>query len=118
MTEHTRPATLEPAFGPYMDSASILRADFSITLRSERTSTLNLTFERLMATIRATPGLSIRGPLRLPKEDKFHSRRVDIKSIQEALLRQIAEQSGIELSESAGSDCTQSNGVVVSFDIE
>jgi len=71
-----------------------------------------------MDTIRTTPGLSIRGPLRLPKEDKIHSRRVDIKSIQEKQLRGITEQSGIQLSEDAGDERIQSNGVIVSFDIE
>ncbi|KAF8983875.1 hypothetical protein BGZ46_009332 [Entomortierella lignicola] len=71
-----------------------------------------------MDTIHATPGLSIRGPIRLPKDGKIHFRRVDIKSIQEKQLRVIAEQSGVELSEDAGEKKIQSNGVAVIFDIE
>ncbi|KAF9153009.1 hypothetical protein BGX21_009211 [Mortierella sp. AD011] len=98
--------------------SAVLKADFSITLLSESTSILNASIQRLMDTIHTTPGLSIRGPIRLPKDDKTHSRRVDIKSIQEKQLRAIAEQSGIELSEGAGEEKIQSNGVVVIFDIE
>ncbi|KAF9999042.1 hypothetical protein BGZ80_006650 [Entomortierella chlamydospora] len=98
--------------------STVLKADFSITLLSESTSTLNASIQRLMDTIHATPGLSIRGPIRLPRDGKIHSRRVDIKSIQEKQLRTIAEQSGIELSEDAGEKKIQSNGVVVIFDIE
>ncbi|KAI1320105.1 hypothetical protein EDD11_002077 [Mortierella claussenii] len=96
----------------------VLRADFSITLQSESTSMLNATFERLMETIRSAPKLSIRGPIRLPKEGKIHSRRIDIKSISEQQLHAIAEQSGIALAEDAGEERIQSNGVAVSFDIE
>ncbi|KAG0033002.1 hypothetical protein BGZ82_006277 [Podila clonocystis] len=95
-----------------------LKADFSITLQSESTSTLNTTFQMLMDTIHAIPGLAIRGPIRLPKEGKMHSRRVDLKSIPEKQLRHIAVQSGISLSEEPGVEQTQPSGVVVSFDIE
>ncbi|KAF9318195.1 hypothetical protein BG003_011672 [Podila horticola] len=95
-----------------------LKADFSITLQSESTSTLNATFQKLMDTIHAIPGLAIRGPIRLPKEGKIHSRRVDLKSIPEKQLRNIAVQSGISLSEEPGVEQAQPGGVVVSFDIE
>ena len=71
-----------------------------------------------MDTIHAVPGLAIRGPIRLPKEGKTHSRRIDLKSIPEKLLRDIAVQSGITLSEKPGIEQTQSSGVVVFFDIE
>ncbi|KAF9905858.1 hypothetical protein EC991_001263 [Linnemannia zychae] len=71
-----------------------------------------------MDTIHATPGLAIRGPIRLPKDGKIHSRRVDIKSIPEQLLRDIGSQSSILLAEDAGEERIQENGVVVSFDIE
>ncbi|KAF9207797.1 hypothetical protein BGZ49_010543 [Haplosporangium sp. Z 27] len=97
---------------------AVLKADFSITLLSDSTSTLNATIQRLMDTIHATPGLSIRGPIRLPKDGKIHFRRVDIKSIQEKQLRVIAEQSGVELSKDAGEKKIQSNGAAVIFDIE
>ncbi|KAF9121620.1 hypothetical protein BGX30_002457 [Mortierella sp. GBA39] len=95
-----------------------LKADFSITLQSESTTKLNATFQRLMDSIHATPGLAIRGPIRLPKDGKVHSRRVDVKSITERSLRDIGTQSGILLSEDAGDERIQENGVVVSFDIE
>ncbi|KAF9114298.1 hypothetical protein BGX27_011199 [Mortierella sp. AM989] len=109
------PLTQHAAFST---SANVLKADFSITLLSESTGTLNTTIQHLMDTIHATPGLSIRGPIRLPKDGKTHSRRVDIKSIQEKQLRAIAELSGIELSEDVGEEKVQSNGVVALFDIE
>ncbi|KAF9988504.1 hypothetical protein BGZ75_009278 [Mortierella antarctica] len=99
-------------------SATELKADFSITLQSESTTTLNATFQRLMEAIHAVPGLSIRGPIRLPKDGKIHSRRVDIKAIPERQLRVISEQAGIELSEDAGEESTQKSGVIVTFDIE
>ncbi|KAF9966559.1 hypothetical protein BGZ70_001968 [Mortierella alpina] len=95
-----------------------LKADFSITLQSESTATLNATFQRLMEAIHTIPGLSIRGPIRLPKDGKIHSRRVDIKAISERLLRIISEQAGIELSEYTGEESTQESGVIVTFDIE
>ncbi|KAG0264260.1 hypothetical protein BG011_007150 [Mortierella polycephala] len=71
-----------------------------------------------MDTIHSIPELSIRGPIRLPKDGRIHSRRVDIKSIPEKQLREITTQSGIELSDEAGDERIQSNGVVVTFDIE
>ncbi|KAF9217700.1 hypothetical protein BGZ59_000618 [Podila verticillata] len=95
-----------------------LKADFSITLQSESTATLNATFQKLMDSIHAVPGLAIRGPIRLPKEGKTHSRRVDLKSIPEKQLRDIAMQSGITVSEEPGVGQTQPSGVVVFFDIE
>ncbi|CAO3572338.1 unnamed protein product [Mortierella alpina] len=112
--------------GPYTTSlrstspsaGTELRADFSITLQSESTATLNATFQRLMEAIHTIPGLSIRGPIRLPKDGKIHSRRVDIKAISERRLRLISEQAGIELSEHAGDESTQESGVIVMFDIE
>ncbi|KAG0062329.1 hypothetical protein BGZ89_010747 [Linnemannia elongata] len=113
------PASVPPFLHPNEATSTIaLKADFSITLQSESTSKLNATFQRLMDTIHATPGLAIRGPIRLPKDGKVHSRRVDIKSITERALREIGTQSGILLSEDAGDERIQENGVVVSFDIE
>ncbi|KAG0214298.1 hypothetical protein BGX28_002406 [Mortierella sp. GBA30] len=99
-------------------TATELKADFSITLQSESTATLNATFQRLMDAIHAIPGLSIRGPIRLPKDGKIHSRRVDIKSIPERQLRAIGEQAEIKLSEGTGEETIQENGVIVTFDIE
>ncbi|KAF9437279.1 hypothetical protein BGZ76_001341 [Entomortierella beljakovae] len=99
-------------------ASSDLKADFSVTLLSESTTTLNTSIQLLMDTIHSFPGLSIRGPIRLPKDGKIHSRRVDIKSIQEKQLRAIAEKSGIELSVDAGEAKLQSNGIIVMFDIE
>ncbi|KAF9948186.1 hypothetical protein BGZ72_009860 [Mortierella alpina] len=101
-----------------LSSTTELKADFSITLQSESTTILNATFQRLMEAIHAVSGLSIRGPIRLPKDGKIHSRRVDIRAIPERQLRVISEQAGIELSEQAGEECTQENGVIVTFDIE
>jgi len=95
-----------------------LKADFSITVQSESTTKLNKTFDLLMETIHATPGLAFRGPLRLPKDDKIHSRRIDLKSIPEKQLREIAAKSGILLSQDAGAERIQTNGVIVAFDIE
>lgn len=113
------PASVPPSLPPTeATSTTALKADFSITLQSESTTKLNATFQRLMDTIHATPGLAIRGPIRLPKDGKIHSRRVDIKSITEQSLRDIGTQSGIMLSEDAGDERIQENGVVVSFDIE
>ncbi|KAH7053738.1 hypothetical protein BKA57DRAFT_454375 [Linnemannia elongata] len=113
------PASVPPFLHPNEATSTIaLKADFSITLQSESTSKLNATFQRLLDTIHATPGLAIRGPIRLPKDGKVHSRRVDIKSITERALREIGTQSGILLSEDAGDERIQENGVVVSFDIE
>jgi ribosomal protein S10 len=109
-------ALLPPPQSPSIETA--LKADFSITLQSESTTKLNETFQRLMDTIHATPGLAIRGPIRLPKDGKIHSRRIDIKSIPEWLLRDIGLQSSILLAEDAGEERIQENGVVVSFDIE
>ncbi|KAG0006500.1 hypothetical protein BGZ65_007322, partial [Modicella reniformis] len=85
-----------------LHSDKSLKANFSITVQSDSTAILNTGFERLMDTIRRTPDLSIRGPIRLPKEGRTHSRRVDIMSIEENQLRTIAEQSGIELPKDAG----------------
>ncbi|KAG0361815.1 hypothetical protein BGZ54_008927 [Gamsiella multidivaricata] len=113
MTDSTTPSNHSPESSP-----TILKADFSITLQSESTATLNATFQRLMDTIHATSGLSIRGPIRLPKANKIHSRRVDIKSIQEKQLRAIADQARVELAEYTGEQRIQDNGVVVVFDIE
>ncbi|KAK3836539.1 MAG: hypothetical protein JOS17DRAFT_734471 [Linnemannia elongata] len=113
------PASVPPSLLPTeATSTTALKADFSVTLQSESTTKLNSTFQRLMDTIHATPGLAIRGPIRLPKDGKLHSRRVDIKSITERSLRDIGTRSGILLSEDAGDERIQENGVVVSFDIE
>ncbi|KAF9919115.1 hypothetical protein FBU30_011169 [Linnemannia zychae] len=96
-----------------------LKTDFSITLKSESTATLNTTFQGLMDTIHAiTPKLSIRGPIRLPKDGKIHSRRIDIRSITEQSLREIGARSGILLAEETSKERIQENGVIVSFDIE
>lgn len=107
-----------PSSEPHLFSDTVREADFSITVQSERTTTLNEAFQRLMDTIRRTPNLTIRGPIRLPKEGRVHSRRVDIISIGEEQLRAIATQSGIELSTNAGESRTQENGTIVFFNVE
>ncbi|KAF9084096.1 hypothetical protein BGX29_011546 [Mortierella sp. GBA35] len=119
-TSHDPVTSLPPSQPPgAATTGGALKADFSITLQSESTAKLNATFQRLMDTIHSiTPGLSIRGPIRLPKDGKIHSRRVDIKAITERILRDIGAQSGILLSDDAGDERIQDNGVVVSFDIE
>ncbi|KAK3840856.1 MAG: hypothetical protein J3R72DRAFT_446514 [Linnemannia gamsii] len=119
LSSHEPVASITPTpLPPSTTTETALKADFSITLQSESTTKLNATFQRLMDTIHAIPGLAIRGPIRLPKDGKIHSRRVDIKSIPERLLRDIGSQSGILLAEDAGEERIQENGVVVSFDIE
>ncbi|KAF9191083.1 hypothetical protein BGZ51_007792 [Haplosporangium sp. Z 767] len=117
-TSHRQGATSPGHSFAVSSSGTQLKADFSITLQAESTTVLNTTFQRLMDTIHSIPGLSIRGPIRLPKDGRIHSRRVDIKSIPEKQLREISTQSGIELSDEAGDERVQSNGVVVTFDIE
>ncbi|KAF9903479.1 hypothetical protein BX616_001626 [Lobosporangium transversale] len=115
----TTDATPKEVNSNHETSLSVAKADFSITIRSQSTATLNAVFQRLMDVIHATvPARSIRGPIRLPKEDKIHSRRVDIKFISETQLRSIAEQSGVKLSDMAGEDRIQDDGLIVSFDIE
>ncbi|KAG0225579.1 hypothetical protein BGX31_007597 [Mortierella sp. GBA43] len=99
-------------------ASAVQEIDFSITMQSEKTATLNDAFERLMDTIRGTRGLSIRGPIRLPKEGRVHSRRVDIRSIKEEQLHAIAAQSGIELSQVPGEAREQPGGVIVFFNVE
>ncbi|KAG0344830.1 kinesin-like nuclear fusion protein [Podila humilis] len=111
-TSASTASTMTPSIGDLPPET--LKADFSITLQSESTATLNSTFQQLMDTIHSIPGLAIRGPIRLPKKGKIHSRRVDLKVIPEAWLREIAVRSGIMLSEEPGVEQVQINGVIAS----